>query len=270
MGRDSDAAKGPASERGRQDDSGDRVRSGPEATPGVRETSERNADGLTSSQPALEGTTFVGKSATGGDLFERPDGVRKVREGDFVLTEPMMMRPTRAGIVMQPAREISRPEFLPPEEYKSMGGKPLASTAEPVETQAAQLDVSTIINEDDNEPSELRDSVGGNSEGVPSGDRPQEVSGDETGQSPRRPRNADGQGGRRARATAEGAEPGTSGQRDTGDCDGRSDNSDSDAQVMEPTPACSHCQWRLPLQEFSPPLSVTTSLAAKQQKLNVA
>ncbi len=122
------------------------------------------------------------------------------------------MRPTRAGIVMKPTPEISRPEFLTPDEYEATGGKPLASTAEPVETQAAQLDVSTITNEDNNESSELRNRVDDDGEGVPIRDRPEEVSADETGQSPRRARNADGQGGRRARATAEGAEPGTSGQ----------------------------------------------------------
>lgn len=173
---------------------------------------------------------------------------------------------------MQPAREISRPEFLTPEEYKSMGGKPLASTSEPVETQEPKPNVSTITTEDKNESSELRNRVDDDGEGVPSGDRPEDVPADAEGRRTGGTRNQNGQSSGRTRTAATGSEPGTPGRRDTGDCDGRSDNSNSDAQVMEPTRACSHCQWRLRLlsQDFSPFLGVTTILAAKQQKLDVA
>lgn len=113
---------------------------------------------------------------------------------------------------MEPAREISRPEILTPEEYKSMGGKPLASTAEPVETQAAQLDVSTITNEDDNEPSELRNRVDDDGEGVPSGDRPEDVPANAEGRSTGGTRNQNGQSSGRTRTAAAGSEPGSPGQ----------------------------------------------------------
>lgn len=207
LGRDSDEAQGSASERGRQDDGGDSVRNGGQATPSVRETQEHNADGLTSSRTAPEGTTFIGKSATGGDLFETPDGVRNILDGDFLLTEPVMVKPTRGGMVMQPAREINRPEFLTPQEYESKGGKPLAA---PNETQAPQQNTSTIqVEGNTNESSKLRNRVGDDGEGVPEGDRPEAIPANAEGRSTGGTRNPNGQGGGRTRTTATGAEPRT-------------------------------------------------------------